>query len=141
MQIEKLNLSERTIFINRTNISCIAINNENSIDMASFSIDNNYLRLPTNTLFNSFICTDFSIAVFSSIYIPINKFDKIKNSGTSTFVKNKSNNVVFVNELKKSKTILFANTDIHEKIRKIENKYFNLLQAIAYKKNNVRGKY
>ena len=141
MQIEKLNLSERTIFINRTNISCIAINNENSIDMARFSIDNNYLQLPVNTLFNSFICTDFSIGVFSSIYLPINKFDKIKNSGTSTFVKNKSNNVVFVNELKKSKTILFANTDIHEKIRKIENKYFNLLQAIAYKKNNVRGKY
>lgn len=140
MQTEKINLSERTIFTNRTNLSCVAISNENSIDMARFSVDSNYLQLPVNILFNSFICTDFSIGVFSSVYLPINKFDKIKNSGTSTFAKNRSNNTVYIHELEKSKTILFANTDIHEKIRKIENQYFNLLQAIAYKKH-LLGKY
>ena len=141
MQKEEINLSERTIFVNKTNLMCTAIHNENSIEMARVFLNNDYIQLPINTLFNSFICTDFSIGVFSSLYLPINKFDKIKNSGTSTFIKNNSNNTVFVNELKKSKTILFANTDIHEKIRKIENKYFNLLQAIVYNKSNVRGKY
>ena len=141
MQSEEINLSERTVFIKKTNLMCIAIHNKNSIDMARVSIDNNYLQLPINVLFNSFICTDFSIGVFSSVYLPINKFDKIKNSGTATFAKNMSDNTVYIHELEKSKTILFANIDIHEKIRKIENKYFNLLQAIAYKNNHLLGKY
>lgn len=122
---------KRTIFINTKNLGAVATE-KNSYSEKEFSNNSEYIRLQDNSSsIESFMCTDFSIGIDYSLYLPIDKFDE---SAISYYKINDSNNCVYIKKINKIKTILFVDDNIIGKIEKIQEKYVNLLEKIAYKK-------